>query len=232
MPAARAAQARPRNLDPAQLTLAVPPTGIDAPPEGRHARRSARSGGGSINGPLGTNAQVSAAGSQPYVQVSPIGWASHGPAQRRGDITLSRRPLVARSSSAIPAVGQNGAGNPRSRLTAGRPRLRAQATSARAALAVVRSRPTGARPRRSFPNPRRSSGALQQLANQLVPRDHGLPASTVHVAIGLTRPAGPTLQVNSRPDCRRPVHVHHTWPFGEQLTLWTVNPSVLAIKRA
>jgi hypothetical protein len=71
-----------------------------------------------------------------------------------------------------------------------------------------------------------------ELANQPVPRDHGLPASTVHVPIGLTRPTGPTLQVNSRPDCRRPVHVHATWPSGEQLTLSTVNPSVLAIKRA
>jgi hypothetical protein len=40
------------------------------------------------------------------------------------------------------------------------------------------------------------------------------------------------LQVNSRPDCMRPVHVQATSPRGEQLTLWTVNPSVLAIKRA
>jgi hypothetical protein len=28
------------------------------------------------------------------------------------------------------------------------------------------------------------------------------------------------------------VHVHATSPRGEQLTLWTVNPCVLAIKRA
>jgi hypothetical protein len=48
----------------------------------------------------------------------------------------------------------------------------------------------------------------------------------------LTRPTGPTLQVNSRPDCRRPVHVHATSPRGEQLTLWIVSPCVMAIRRA
>jgi hypothetical protein len=54
----------------------------------------------------------------------------------------------------------------------------------------------------------------------------------VHVPVGATRPAGPTLQLNSRPDFRRPVHVHDAAPRGEQFAVATVNPSVLAIARA
>src|ERR1700759_1835715 len=65
-----------------------------------------------------------------------------------------------------------------------------------------------------------------------VPRDHGLSARAVHVPTALTRPTGPTLQVNSRPDCRRPVHVHATSPRGEQLTLSIVRACALAITRA
>jgi hypothetical protein len=64
------------------------------------------------------------------------------------------------------------------------------------------------------------------------PQDHGLSARAVHVPTALTRPTGPTLQVNSRPDCRRPVHVHATSPRGEQLTLSIVSPCPLAITRA
>jgi hypothetical protein len=84
----------------------------------------------------------------------------------------------------------------------------------------------------AFDTPPTCAAEGLELANQRVPRDHGLPACAVQVPVGLTRPMGPTLQVNSRPDCRRPVHVHTTSPRGEQLTLWTVNPCVLAIKRA
>ena len=53
-------------------------------------------------------------------------------------------------------------------------------------------------------------------------RDQGLGALTVQASAGAERPKGPTLQVNSRPDFRRPVHVHAAWPFGEQWTLSTV----------
>ena len=74
-----------------------------------------------------------------------------------------------------------------------------------------------------------ATGTVEGLerANRRVPQDHGLPACAVHVPVGLTRPTGPTLQVNSRPDCKRPVHVHATSPRGEQLTLWTANPCLL-----
>jgi hypothetical protein len=71
-----------------------------------------------------------------------------------------------------------------------------------------------------------------ELARRGAPRDHRRPACTVHVPVWLTRPAGPTLQLNSRPDCKRPVHVHATSPRGVQLTLSTVSPCVLAITRA
>jgi hypothetical protein len=61
---------------------------------------------------------------------------------------------------------------------------------------------------------------------------HGLGARTVHVPVGATRPVGPTLQINSRPDVRRPVHVHDAAPRGEQFAVSIVNPCVLAIARA
>jgi hypothetical protein len=63
-------------------------------------------------------------------------------------------------------------------------------------------------------------------------RGHGLGALTVHVPFGPMRPVGPILQVNSRPDCSRPLHVHDAAPRGEQFTLATVNPCALATARA
>src|SRR6202042_2953926 len=65
-------------------------------------------------------------------------------------------------------------------------------------------------------------------------RTHGhcLGARTAHVPLGKARPVGPTMHVNPRPDFKRPAHVHDTAPRGEQFTLSTVNPCVLAIARA
>ena len=45
-------------------------------------------------------------------------------------------------------------------------------------------------------------------------------------------PLGATVQVNSRPDRRQPVHVHAASPFSEQRTLSILNPWLLAITRA
>jgi hypothetical protein len=46
------------------------------------------------------------------------------------------------------------------------------------------------------------------------------------------RPVGPTLQENSRPDFNRPAQVHDAAPRGQQFTLSTDSPCVLAIARA
>lgn len=54
----------------------------------------------------------------------------------------------------------------------------------------------------------------------------------MHVPCGETRPVGPTLHVNARPDRRRPVHVHDAALRGAQATLSIVSPCLPAITRA
>ncbi len=67
--------------------------------------------------------------------------------------------------------------------------------------------------------------AVAILAWQQVRGGHGRGACAVHVPVGPARPMGPTLQVNSRPDFKRPVHVHDAAPRGEQVTLSALAPA-------